>query len=225
MRDTLAAAPRSGNLGVRDKHEQTAHMDLAPTSPILLDLLEEWETERLVVRPPRSGDGDEVLNAILVSLSELRRWPASMAWAVHEQTVDSVERWCRVSRANFILRTDLQFLLWMNDQPGLVVGCVALTNLNWESRSFELGYWGNSSCARRGLVTEGARAIVEWGFQNLAARRIYALPDEHNERSWKLVERLGFLLEGVLKNERTDPDGTPCNAKLYAITRSPGRGV
>lgn len=90
--------------------------------PILLDFPHELETERLLVRCPRPGDGIYVHRAISASIAELRRWPSSLAWALGEQTPETAEIWCRLSFANFASRTDLQLLIWTkhegNCSPG-----------------------------------------------------------------------------------------------------------
>ena len=50
-------------------------------------------------------------------------------------------------------------------------------------------YWG------QGLATEIARAIVEYGVDQLQMREIRASTDPPNEASFRVLERLGFTLE------------------------------
>ncbi|MEO8812475.1 MAG: hypothetical protein ABI376_06150 [Caulobacteraceae bacterium] len=52
--------------------------------PLLLDLPDWIETGRLVIRPPRAGDGQSLFEAVAESLTELRKWPASLGWAMAE---------------------------------------------------------------------------------------------------------------------------------------------
>ena len=59
----------------------------------------------------------------------------------------------------------------------------------------------------------------EVAWQNLQALRIEARCDVRNERSWRLVEKLGFELEGVAKNDDRDAAGVLCSTKVYALTR------
>jgi len=79
---------------------------------------------------------------------------------------------------------------------------------------------GCPAYAGQGLITEGTKAIVAFGFARLGVRRIFAMPDEENEASCRLCERIGLSFERVLRNERTDPDGTPHHARLYASMRA-----
>jgi len=50
--------------------------------PILRDIPEFFETERLIVRCPRPGDGQLVHEAVVETLRDLRAWPASLPWAM-----------------------------------------------------------------------------------------------------------------------------------------------
>lgn len=47
-------------------------------------------------------------------------------------------------------------------------------------------YWG------RGLATEAARAIRDYGFETLRLERIYAIADPDNTPSLKVMERIGM---------------------------------
>lgn len=59
----------------------------APPSfnPVLLDLPDRIDTARLLLRAPRPGDGAVVHASVIETLDDLRRYPASMSWAVAER--------------------------------------------------------------------------------------------------------------------------------------------
>ena len=186
--------------------------------PVLLDLPDSIETERLTLRAPRPGDGPMVFEAVRDSLSELRRFPASMSWALAEPSVETSEKYCREADANFVARRDLPLLL-LERKTGVLVGSSGLHRIDWRVPKVEVGFWGRTPYNGRGLVTEGVGAIVELAFDALKARRVEAFCDEGNERSCRVCERLRFTLEGTLRNERIDPDGTLRNTRIYATVR------
>ena len=183
--------------------------------PILRDVPELIESARLRIRPPRPGDGQIVFEAVRETLAELRRFPASMSWALAEPTLDSSEKYCREAYANFQTRRDLP-LLFLLKEVDIVVGSSGLHRMDWSVPKFEVGFWGRSSFHGKGYVTEGVAAIVKFAFEKLGARRVEAFPDEANTRSCKVCERLGFALEGTLRHERIDPDGTLRSTRVYA---------
>jgi RimJ/RimL family protein N-acetyltransferase len=42
--------------------------------------------------------------------------------------------------------------------------------------------------------------------------------DDRNERSWRVAERCGFTLEGILRNEAIGVHGELRNTRIYAKT-------
>ncbi len=67
--------------------------------------------------------------------------------------------------------------------------------------TWELGYVFNSFYHGKGYATEACKRIIEFGFIELAARRIVAMCNPENIASWKLMERLNMRREGhLLKN-------------------------
>jgi RimJ/RimL family protein N-acetyltransferase len=187
-------------------------------NPVLLDIPDHIATERLLVRAPRPGDGAVINVSVLETLEDLRRYPASMPWAMEDQPVEKSEDYVRHGAANWIIRADFPFIAFNRDS-GEHVGNCGLHRFNWETRVFEIGWWCRRRFQGQGLITEAARAVTEFAFKHLGARRVWCGADEENERSWRLAERLGFELEGTLKSERCDPDGTRRTMRVYAMTR------
>jgi ribosomal-protein-serine acetyltransferase len=54
---------------------------------------------------------------------------------------------------------------------------------------------------------EAVQGISTFAFNELEARRIEIRCDSKNEKSRKIPERLGFTLEGILKNDAISVDG------------------
>jgi RimJ/RimL family protein N-acetyltransferase len=187
-------------------------------NPILLDFPDHLETGRLLLRAPRPGDGAMLNASILETLDDLRRYPASMPWALEELPVAKTEEFCRHGAAHWLLRTDLPMLLFRRDN-GEHAGNCGLHRFNWQTRVFEIGWWGRKRYQGQGLITEAAAALTEFAFAQLGARRVWCCMDEENARSRGVAERLRFLHEGTLRSERCDPDGTRRNMLVYAETR------
>ena len=177
------------------------------TDPILLDLPATMETDRLRLRPPQAGDGARMHAAIVESLPELRRHLASLPWVAGEQTVESAETWCRNGHANFLARRDLPFLV-LDRATGELVGAAGLHRTDWSTPKTEIGYWGRTSRAGHGLIGEAVAALARYAFAYLSVVRIEIVTDEANAPSRRLSERCGFVLEGILRNERRAPDVT-----------------
>jgi RimJ/RimL family protein N-acetyltransferase len=171
--------------------------------PILRDFPDAFESERLLIRAPRAGDGAEVHAAIVESLAELRPW---MPWAHLDQSADDVEANVREAHADFLARRDLRLHLYLRD-GGAFVGSSGLHRIHWDVPAFEIGYWIRTSRAGHGYATEAARRIAEFAFADLAAERVEIWCDARNERSAAVARRAGFVLEARLDRHRRDTGG------------------
>jgi len=190
------------------------------TTPILLDIPAAIETERLLLRPPRAGDGPELYEAVSESLPELRRFLASLPWVAAEQSVESSEIYCRTAESNFLARKDMPYLLW-DRHTQKVIGGSGLHRTDWSTPKTEIGYWCRTSRRGAGLITEAVTALAKVAFEHLAVARLELITDEANLASRRVAERCGFGLEGILRNERRAPDGTLRHTCVYAKFPTP----
>ena len=90
---------------------------------------------------------------------------------------------------------------------------------DWAVPRFEIGYWCRSSRTGQGFVTEAVQALTAMAFDTLGARRVEIFTDDLNQASWRVAERAGFVLEGVHRHMRIDPDGTLRDMRVYAQVR------
>lgn len=81
---------------------------------------------------------------------------------------------------------------------------------------YEVGYILRPDYAGRGLAREAVNAAIAHGFSALGSRRICADIDPDNAASVKLVEALGFKLEGHLREEWKTHIGVR-DSLIYAI--------
>src|SRR3989442_904499 len=126
-------------------------------NPVLFDFPEEIETPRLLLRPPRKGDGAELNVAVRESIAGLRPW---LAWAREVPSPEESETRVREAMANFILRRhEMWFLAFLRD-GGPLIGCCGLHHLDWQVPRFEIGYWVRTGYGGHGYVSEAVGAIT-----------------------------------------------------------------
>jgi len=187
--------------------------------PVLIDVPERVLTERFVARCPQPGDGAAVNAAVCETLAELRPW---MPWAQAVPTLDESEMHVRRAQARFRLREDLVMFIFERlpgDREGALLGGSGLHRMNWEARSFEIGYWRRAGHAHRGVVTEVVTALNRLCFDTLAACRVEIRMDTNNLASRRVAERAGFTLEGVLRQDSVTPTGEPRGTCVYSRVR------
>jgi RimJ/RimL family protein N-acetyltransferase len=185
-------------------------------TPLLIDVPTEFDSARLILRAWRPGDGGELNTAVVESLDALKPW---MPWAQAAPTAKESEEFCRRAHIRFLAREDLAFGLFLKG-AGTLIGSSGLHRMDWNVPKFEIGYWLRTSFTGRGYMTEAVAAITGFAFETLHAKRVEIRADDRNERSWRIPERLGFRLEGVLHNDGRDAAGALRHTRVYARVTS-----
>lgn len=166
-------------------------------NPILLDIPEQLETERLILRGPLAGDGEKIRTAVIASHAELKQW---MPWAVNIPSEEEYEVIVRKGRVRFLAHEDL-WLLLVHKESGDIIGGSGLHRIEWEVPKFEIGYWLDTRHTGKGYVTEAVQAITAFAFSHLNAERVEIMCDSHNVRSAAVPRRLGFTHEATLRRD------------------------
>lgn len=84
-------------------------------------------------------------------------------------------------------------------EPDRVIGTVGLLHFDWPSRRAEIGYGLGQPYWGKGLAGEAVAALLEYGFETLGLHRIEAELDPRNDPSARVLERQGFVREGLLR--------------------------
>ena len=189
--------------------------------PCLLEFVPDYlATPRLILRSARASDAPALNAAVIESLAALKPY---MPWAQVAPSLAQTEGECRRMQARMLLREDLPFFVFERDADGAEAGFIGGTGLHridWTVRRFEVGYWCRTSKCGQGFIGEAVEAITRCAFEQMGARRVEVRMDDGNERSWRVAERAGFALEGVLRQQSLTPTGEPRDTRVYAKTRA-----
>lgn len=148
------------------------------------------ETERLRLRALRHADAPRVFEA-LGDADTMRYWSRGPFGSLEEArgymswNVEADEAMC--------------WAITTREAPDDGLGWIILRGS--KPQVYEVGYIIVPDGRGRGLAREGVRAVVDYAFAHLAARRIWADIDPDNRPSIKLLEALGFEREGYLRQE------------------------
>ncbi|MFD7166778.1 GNAT family N-acetyltransferase [Streptomyces violascens] len=100
---------------------------------------------------------------------------------------------------------------------GALVGSYCLTLI---SRGvWELGYWAVKEQRGRGYSVEAAQALCDWGWGTLDVHRIEWWAMAGNTGSRAVAEKLGFTVEGTLRNRGIANDGKPHDWRVGGLLR------
>jgi ribosomal-protein-alanine N-acetyltransferase len=84
---------------------------------------------------------------------------------------------------------------------GAFVGWCGLTGWNPDYRSASLGYVLGDAMWGHGYATEAAHAVLKWAFDTLDLNRVQAETDTRNVASARVLEKVGFVREGTLRED------------------------
>jgi [ribosomal protein S5]-alanine N-acetyltransferase len=85
---------------------------------------------------------------------------------------------------------------------GPIIGDIGYNVFFDRDRRAEVGYHVAPEYWRRGVMTAALSAVIDFGFSVLDLNKIEAGVNVHNERSAGLLRKLGFQLEGTMRQSR-----------------------
>ena len=170
-------------------------------------------TDRLVIRNFKSDDWEALLEMILqYEASEVAAYDHQ--WPTTPDEIKGVTEW---------FASGDHFVAVCLKDTGRFIGFVALNPEQKEdTREFNLGYVFNADYHGKGYATEGCRAILTRGFDELKADRVITGTAAVNVASCRLLEKLGFKKTGQSTGSfKNTPDGKPIEflGYSYAISR------
>lgn len=151
-------------------------------------------TARLRLRPFADTDAGD-LYALQSNATVLRYWD-SPPWTDPARTW----RFLEVCRQMEEEGTGVRLVLERADD-GVFLGWITLNRWNPDFRSASLGYCLAEAAWGHGYATEAARALLDWAFGALDLNRVQAEVDTRNPASARVLEKLGFVLEGTLRED------------------------
>lgn len=98
-----------------------------------------------------------------------------------------------------------------------------MLGIETESERAEVGYALGQEFWGRGYMREALVALVNFSFTKLGFRRLDAQVDSRNKASCNLLNNIGFVGEGRLR-ERKLAKGSLVDLNLYGLLKSEWRG-
>ena len=98
------------------------------------------------------------------------------------------------------------------------IGTCTLVHVDERHRRAEIGFAIGRAHWGRGMAREAVARLLAFAFDRLDLHRLEAEVDPRNERSLRLMERLGFQREGLRRERYLDEDGMQ-DAVAFALLR------
>lgn len=168
-------------------------------------------TSRLILRPLAGGD-EAALFSIFSDPEVVRYWSRS-AWTDMSQAEEMLAAALRDYADGSGLRYGI-----VAAATGELIGVASLFAFNRDNRRCDLGYVLGSRHWGRGYVSEALVPVLEHAFGALGMNRIEADIDPQNLASGRVLEKLGFRLEGFMP-ERWIVHGEKADTAFYGLLK------
>lgn len=174
------------------------------------------ETERLLLRKPRIEDAPAL--AAAYADSETVRYIGDGSTATLAEVENVIPQWLERWES-----WGVGFFSVERREDGLVLGRSGF--LRWDPETWQVGgsetelgwliareHWGH------GYATEAAHALLRWAFDTLDLNRVQAEADTRNVASARVLEKLGFVREGTLREDCV-VNGDVSDSWVYGLLR------
>ena len=151
------------------------------------------ETPRLILRQLDPSDADAVFRNH--SDPEVARYLGRDADTTMEPTLRRLQQVFDAIREH----SGIRWGIVRRDEPAVLMGTVGFWKWNKPSFYSEIGYEIGPAFWSKGYMTEAIRAALRFGFDHMELHRVEANIDPENKASRRVVEKLGFTQEAVLR--------------------------
>lgn len=165
-------------------------------------------TARLTLRPLKESDVAALFE--IHSDPQVMRYWDSPIWKNDERGRAMVARDLSLTTQDY-LRLGIE-----PADSGRLLGTCALWGINAQCRRAEIGYALAARAWGQGYMHEALAALLDYAFTDLNLNRLEVDTDARNERSARLLERLGFSKEGLFR-ERCIVDGEVSDSAMYGL--------
>lgn len=169
------------------------------------------QTERLLLRPFTDADGDDLF-ALQSDAQVLRYWD-SPPWTDRSSVAGFMAGCRRLAESGSGARVAIE-----RGSDQAFIGWCTFNSWNPDFRSASLGYCLTRESWGRGYATEAAHALLRWAFDTFDLNRVQAEADTRNGASARVLEKLGFVREGTLR-EDCIVNGDVSDSWVYGLLR------
>jgi ribosomal-protein-alanine N-acetyltransferase len=150
-----------------------------------------------ILRMPLASDYSEWSRLRADSRDFLKPWEPT--WPRDDLTRMAFRR--RIRRYHREIRADEGYAFFVFEaERGALCGGLTLAHVKrGVTQSCSLGYWMGQRYAGRGLMGDAVRTVIPFCFEVLGLNRVEAATLPHNERSIRLLKRIGFTEEGYAR--------------------------
>ncbi len=167
------------------------------------------KASQFILRPFEASDKVSLIENI--NNEKVSRWTRLIPFPYGEKEADEWLKRCREKETEKPVK-EVNFTI---DIDGKASGGIGL---RIDGHKAELGYWLGEPHWGKGIMTEATELVCQFGFEQLGLVRIFGTACEPNKASMRVMEKVGFEREGIMKKDQKKGDQF-FDLHLYAKVR------
>src|SRR5215213_5253493 len=149
--------------------------------------------DEIELRLFQEKDADEIFAAVTANYEHLRPF---LHWVTPDYSLATAREFIARNQKAAAERKSEAFGVYYQNE---FAGTIGFVKLEWDCRLAEIGYWITKDFEGKGIITKSCKALISYAFDELKMNRIEIRCATENVKSRAIAERLGFQLEGVLR--------------------------
>ena len=175
------------------------------------------ESDQVVLNILQEQDAEDLYIAIQYSLANLRKFPASLPWAMHEPALEFSLDFCRSKIEAQKKKENYVFSIRLKESQHFI-GVMDIHDIDWGLKTAAIGFWGNSKFKSTGYMTQALSGFVATLFQYWDFKILNAFVEVENISARKLCLRANFTVVEILYGSISNPlDGSLRDQCVYQI--------
>lgn len=138
-------------------------------------------------------DSEKVFELTNKSRSYLREW---LPWLDSTTKLEDTIEFIKGCLKGFAENKSLNSVIL---SKGEIVGVASYNNINWSNKTAYIGYWLGEEFQGNGIMTEAAKTLTDYAFNELNLNKVEIRAAVGNKKSRSVPERLNFVNEGVIR--------------------------
>ncbi|UOE59264.1 GNAT family N-acetyltransferase [Priestia filamentosa] len=151
------------------------------------------ETNRLLLREIVKEDANDILKYL--SDEEVMKYYGLAPFKTINEALNEIYWYQSILNE----QTGIRWGITLKEKDEVIGSCGFLNRVPGHYRT-EIGYELSRDYWGHGIASEALEAVIRYGFKYLKFQRIEALVEPPNIPSQKLIEKNGFIREGLLRN-------------------------
>ncbi len=160
------------------------------------------EAERVFLRKHALSDAETIFKAVNANRARLEKF---LPWVGLIQTLEDEIGYVKGALEKWEALESFDFGMYVQES-GEYLGNIGVHTISWQHERCELGYWIIGKHEGHGYVSESVSALEKELFA-IGFNRVEIRCSSFNQRSAGVPKRLGYLLEGVLRQDEKDETG------------------